>query len=170
MAHAFRMTLTTRIEPAARSLTQVTTIDEIVSVLRNFARAIAGADGVTVVRRVGDEVTYVDEDAISPLWTGRSFPVRECVSGMAMIANAPIVIPDIRSDPRVPLNLYLSTFVRSMAMFPIGSPEPTMAMGIYWREPRRIEPEVVARMMGLARIAGDSVADVAAQERMLRYA
>ena len=101
-----------------------TSEEEVLEMLRDSARAIALSDGVAVVRRYGDQVAYVGEDAITPLWTGQRFPIHTCISGLAMLARQPILIPDILKDPRVPLNAYLSTFVRSMAMFPIGTGEP----------------------------------------------
>ena len=56
---------------------------------------------------------------------------KTCVSGWAMTHRQQVVIPDIRSDPRVPLQLYLATFVRSMAMVPVGNPA-VAAIGAYW--------------------------------------
>lgn len=122
-------------------------------VLRSSARQIAEADGVTVVRRVGDRVAYVGEDAVAPLWTGQSFPIEQCISGLAMLERRPILIPDIRRDARVPLNLYLATFVASMAMFPLGSGEPSAALGVYWREARPVEPDALALLDTLTRSA-----------------
>ncbi|HWK35910.1 GAF domain-containing protein [Sphingomonas sp.] len=147
---------------AELALAQATTIDAVVTALRHAARAIAGADGITVIRWIGDEVEYVGEDAISPLWTGQRFPIRTCVSGMAMLARDVIVIPDIENDPRVPLNAYLSTFVRSMAMFPIGRGDPDMAMGAYWRETGPVDAGAIARMASLAQVAADAVARIKA--------
>jgi hypothetical protein len=44
----------------------------------------------------------------------------------------PAVIPDIYADPRVPADAYRPTFVRSMAMVPIGRETPLGAIGAYW--------------------------------------
>lgn len=124
--------------------------DDASTILRDHARAIADADGITVVLRQGDEVFYAAEDAISPLWTGQRFPVERCISGLAIMAGEPILIPDIRNDPRVPLNAYLATFVASMAMFPIGR---TAALGAYWRHPGAVDIEAVGLMTRLAAAA-----------------
>ncbi len=97
-----------------------------------------------MIRRDGDEVVYVGEDAISPLWTGQRFPIERCISGMAILARVPIVIPDIGADHRVPLSAYLATFVRSMAAFPLGTPAPIAALGLYWREVRPLGRDVEA--------------------------
>lgn len=124
--------------------------DDASTILRDHARAIADADGITVVLRQGEEVFYAAEDAISPLWTGQRFPVERCISGLAIMAGEPILIPDIRNDPRVPLNAYLATFVASMAAFPIGR---TTALGAYWRNPGAVDLEAVTLMTRLAAAA-----------------
>lgn len=138
---------------AVAALGEVTTIDAMLEVLRARTRAIALADGVCVVRRVGDRVAYVGEDAIAPLWTGQDFAIRQCVSGLAMLERQAILIPDIGADPRVPLNAYLSTFVASMAMFPLGAAEPVAALGLYWAEKRHIEPAALTLVDSLTRSA-----------------
>lgn len=124
--------------------------DDATTILRRHARTIAASDGITVVLREGEEVFYAAEDAISPLWTGQRFPVERCISGLAIMAGEPILIPDIRNDPRVPLNAYLATFVASMAMFPIGR---TAALGAYWRHPGAVPPETVELMARLTAAA-----------------
>lgn len=121
-----------------------------VKILRDHARVIAASDGITVVRRDGDEVEYLTEDAIGALWTGQRFPMSMCISGLAIMAGEPIVIPDIRHDPRVPLNAYLATFVHSMAMFPIGR---TAAVGAYWKQAGPVDMETVELMCELAEAA-----------------
>ncbi|NML04708.1 GAF domain-containing protein [Sphingomonas sp. G-3-2-10] len=134
-------------------LAQVDTIEALVMTLRGSARAIGNADGITVVRRIGNRVAYVAEDAASPLWTGQDFPIEACISGLAMIENRPIVIPDIFADDRVPHEAYRATFAKSMAMFPIGVAEPRMSMGAYWAKTGEIDPEAVALLSNLARAA-----------------
>jgi len=124
--------------------------DDATAILRGHARAIAAADGITVVLREGNEVFYAAEDAISPLWTGQRFPVERCISGLAIMAGEPILIPDIRNDPRVPLNAYLATFVASMAMFPIGR---TAALGAYWKHSGPVDDDAVDLMTRLAAAA-----------------
>lgn len=129
-------------------------IEQLVMILRGSAREIAAADGITVVRRRGDRVAYVAEDAVSPLWTGQEFPIESCISGIAMLENQPILIPDIYVDSRVPIDAYAATFVRSMAMFPLGLAEPRMAMGAYWRRAGPPDAESVLMLSSLARSAG----------------
>lgn len=138
--------------------------EAVFEILRTHARAITGADGVAVVRREGDEVAYIGEDAISPLWTGQRFPIERCVSGLAILACQPIVIPDIGADDRVPLSAYLATFVKSMAVFPLGRPAPIAALGLYWREVQPLAPDVAALMDFLSQAANAAFEGLAMRE------
>lgn len=141
------------------------TIDKLVMILRGSARAIGDADGITLVRRAGDRVRYVAEDAVSPLWTGQDFPIESCISGLAMLANQPILIPDIFADARVPIAAYYPTFVRSMAMFPIGIGAPRLAMGAYWARTGEIDPDSVVLLSSLARSASAAFERIDAADR-----
>lgn len=150
---------------ATDRLSRADSLATVLEILRSSARAILRSDGVTVVRREGEEVLYVGEDAIAPLWAGQRFPIRSCVSGIAMIERRMIVIPDIRVDPRVPLNAYLATFVASMAMAPIGSGQPVAAIGAYWRAAKPIEEDALVLLDMLAKGASaqlERIADEAA--------
>lgn len=105
--------------------------EQVMKVVRTSARHLVGADGVTFILRQSDHCVYVEEDAIGPLWKGQRFPLERCVSGWVMLNGRPTVIPDIAVDARVPQEAYRATFVRSMAMVPVGSP-PLGAIGAYW--------------------------------------
>ena len=116
-----------------RALADCFGFEDLVAKLARSARSLIGCDGATVVMRRDGQCHYVEEDAIGALWKGQSFPLGDCVSGWAMTHRQQVVIPDIRSDPRVPLQLYLATFVRSMAMTPIErNGESIGAIGMYW--------------------------------------
>lgn len=136
---------------ATDRLAEAHSLIEALEILRSSARAILRSDGVTVVLREGEQVHYAGEDAIAPLWTGQRFPIRSCISGIAMLERQMIVIPDIKLDPRVPLNAYLSTFVASMAMAPIGHGEPVAAIGAYWRCAAPIEEDALVLLGMLAK-------------------
>lgn len=157
LLHFLRPAPADPLKPLREDLAFGRSVDAIVEALRTHARSIIAADGVTVIERRGDRVHYLTEDAISPLWSGESFPIRQCVSGMAMIARAPIVVPDVMEDKRVPLNLYLATFIRSMVMVPIGHGDPLIAMGVYWREANPIADETVATLLRVAELAADAL-------------
>ena len=55
--------------------------EDVIGITRHAARELTGADGATFILREGDLCSYVDEDAIEPLWKGRRFPMVNCVSG-----------------------------------------------------------------------------------------
>lgn len=140
-----------RLGEVVQNLSLAESIEQAVQMIRFSARVIANADGITVVRREGDMVHYVAEDAVSPLWTCQRFPIESCVSGIAMLTRQPVVIPDVLGDPRVPHYAYESTFVRSMAMFPVGVNEPVAAIGSYWRHTGEIDGETIDLLSTLAR-------------------
>ena len=133
-----------------------TSWEAALEVLRAHARAIGCADGVTVIRRDGAEVVHIGEDAVAPLWDGQRFPIEQCIAGRAMIERRPIYIPDIHADPRVPRTPYLSTFVASMAMFPLGVGDPIAALGAYWAKENPAEPDALALLDTLARSANST--------------
>ena len=138
---------------AMGKLSAATSLDAAVEVIRSSARAIVQADGITFVRREGDMVRYVAEDAISPLWAGQRFPIEACISGIAILTKQPVVIADIYADSRVPHYAYRSTFVQSMAMFPVGLDAPIAAIGAYWSRTHMIDHDAITLMTMLARSA-----------------
>jgi PAS domain S-box-containing protein len=132
-------------------------LEGIVDILRQTARAAVGADGIAVIIRDGDKCFYAVEDAIGPLWAGSRFPMVSCISGWAMVNGESAVIPDIAQDPRIPYELYRDTFVRSLIMVPIGSPEPIAALGAYWADIRAHDAETIAKVEALARSAAAAI-------------
>ena len=127
-------------------------------VLRTVARKLLGADGVTLVLKDGGDCLYVEEDAVGPLWKGQRFPLDRCVSGWVISHKVPAIIADIYTDPRVPVDAYRSTFVRSMAMVPIGKSDPIGAIGAYWATPHEAtqsEMETLATLADSAALAGE---------------
>lgn len=155
---------------ATHRLGDAASLDDILEILRVSARAILQSDGVAVVRREDDMVHYVGEDAIAPLWSGQRFPIATCISGIAMVERRMIVIPDIRLDPRVPHNAYLSTFVASMAMAPIGFGQPVAAIGAYWRSTAPIEDDALTLLDMLAKGASAQLERLAAEHDVERLA
>lgn len=118
------------------------------------ARILTGAEGATFILRDGDMSFYVSENSISPLWTGSRFPMESCVSGWVMQQCQPAVVYDVFGDARVPVEMYRSTFARSLAMVPIRTPKPVGAIGTYWGTPQRISDE----RLKLLRVLADGAA------------
>jgi GAF domain-containing protein len=148
------------IDGARRRLGVAVGIAEVARIVRVAARSVTGAQGATFVLRENDKCFYVDEDAIAPLWKGQRFPLTECISGWAMINNETAVVSDIETDPRIPLAAYRSTFVRSLAMVPVGSPEPIAAIGAYWSVARQPSEAAVNSLRELAALTSVAIARV----------
>jgi two-component sensor histidine kinase len=147
-----------------RRLSTARSHEEIMGVVTYGVRTLLQADGATFVLRDGDRCYYAEEDAISPLWKGRRFPLTTCVSGWCMLNRTPAVIQDIYVDPRVPVDAYRPTFVRSMAMAPVGLEEPIAALGAYWSVAREIRPTEIELLQTIANAAALAVAYVQLQQ------
>lgn len=133
-----------------QELSQARDVEAVMAIVRQAARDLTGADGATFVLRDGDMCYYAEENAISPLWKGRRFPMNTCISGWVMLNARPAVISDIYSDPRIPADAYRPTFVKSLAMVPIRRKAPVGAIGNYWAEQRQATEEEVAILQALA--------------------
>jgi two-component sensor histidine kinase len=143
-----------------RQLSRARSQDEIMRVVSHGVRALLHADGASFVLREGDRCRYAEEDAVSPLWKGRLFPMSACVSGWCMINNRSVAIPDIYRDPRVPIDAYRPTFVKSLAMAPVRLDEPVAALGAYWSEERQFRPEEMECLQAIADAAALAVANL----------
>lgn len=163
-----------KIVEAVRALGRASTFDGITKVVREAARDLTKADGVTFVQRQGEHVYYADEDAIAPLWRGRRFRAAECISGWAMTHREKVVIEDVRSDPRLPRDAYDVTFVKSLAIVPIRQDNPVGAIGAYWATPHvatETELEMLQVLADAAAMALDRLSlaqTLRSQEEMLR--
>jgi signal transduction histidine kinase len=122
----------------------------IMSIVRIAARELTGADGATFVLREDDQCFYAEENAISPLWKGKRFPMSACISGWVMNNRRHAVIEDIYADERIPADAYRPTFVRSLVMVPIRTTDPIGAIGNYWAKKLRPDPEVIQVLQALA--------------------
>lgn len=145
------------IEEARRLLHLAVDVAEVARIVRVAARAVTGAQGATFVVRDDGDCFYVDEDAIAPLWKGQRFPLGACISGWAMLNDEVAVVPDIETDARIPLAAYRTTFVRSLVMVPVGSPEPVAAIGAYWSVVRRPSDAAVSGLGELAALTATAI-------------
>jgi two-component sensor histidine kinase len=109
-------------------------LEDIMEVVTHAARALLMADGASLVLRDGDRCHYAEEDAVSPLWKGRRFPMSSCISGWCMIHDEPVALSNIYKDPRIPVDAYRPTFVRSLALVPVRLDRPIAALGAYWSD------------------------------------
>ncbi len=139
-----------RLVRAVQELSLARSAETVRDIVRHAARELTGADGATFVLRDADQCHYVDEDAIAPLWKGQRFPLEACVSGWAMRHGESVVIEDVFADPRVPVDAYRRTFVKSLVMVPIRMPDPIGAIGNYWSHQHRASAEEVQMLQALA--------------------
>ncbi len=167
------VTLRERTSPAERSLSLAAAVerladaqdlDAIIRIVRETARHISGADGVTFVLRDGEHCHYIEENAVGPLWKGKRFPLTACISGWCMNHGEMAVISDIYADPRIPHDAYRPTFVKSLVMAPVGSPRAMAAIGSYWSEYRDFSESELTLLSALARSTAAAIATVSMRE------
>ncbi len=141
---------------ASRKLSGILDRKELIRVVCRAARELVTADGAAFILRDGDLVCYSEEDGIAPLWKGMAFPIGRCISGWSILHCAEVVIEDIYSDPRIPIEEYEKTFVKSLAMVPVRPDDPVGAIGVYWATRRRAtqrELELLATLADAASIS-----------------
>ncbi|MFN3404319.1 MAG: sensor histidine kinase [Cytophagaceae bacterium] len=135
-------------------------LESIMRIVRRVARELTGADGATFILREGNLCYYADEDAISPLWKGKRFPMEACISGWSMINRKAVSIRDIYSDDRIPTDAYRPTFVKSLVMVPIRTRAPIGAIGNYWASEHEASKEEIFLLQSLADITAVSIENV----------
>ncbi len=136
------------------------TQEEVIEAVRASARGLMGCEGIAIIRRDGDLCYYVEEDAVGPLWKGQRFQAADCISGWTMINRKTAVVPDIEKDERIPLDLYVGTFVKALIMAPVGANNPVGAIGAYWSyvyEPTQWEIDVLEALASAATSAFETV-------------
>lgn len=143
-----------------RRLSTAQSLSEIMRIATQAARTLLDADGVTFVLRDGDQCYYAEEDAISPLWRGKRFPMSACISGWCMTQRKSVAIEDIYQDSRIPNDAYRSTFVRSLAMAPVRQEAPIAAMGSYWSVKHNTSPAELDLLQTVANSAALAVAKI----------
>jgi signal transduction histidine kinase len=149
-----------RLLSAIQQLSLAHDMPAIMAIVRRAARDLTGADGATFVLREGDLCHYADEDAIGPLWKGARFPMSSCISGWAMLNRQVAVIEDIYADPRIPVDAYKPTFVKSLVMVPIRAESPIGAIGNYWATRHGATEEEVRLLQMLADSTSTAIENV----------
>lgn len=141
------------LEVAQLGLARATNLRAVAQIIRSVARRATPADGATFVLREGDLCHYYDEDAIGPLWKGSRFPMNTCISGWSMQRSEVVIVPDIYQDKRIPIAAYGPTFVKALAIVPIGGETPHAAIGVYWATHHHATPAEIERLQQLAAVA-----------------
>lgn len=145
---------------AIQGLSVSTSMENIMEIVRVYARKLVNADGATFILREGNLCYYADENAVSTLWKGQRFPMTECISGWAMLNRQSVVIEDIYADSRIPVEPYKKTFVKSLAIAPIRLHDPLGAIGAYWGSnysPTEIEIQLLNTLADAAAKAVENI-------------
>lgn len=141
---------------ATRDLSLARSLHEIIYIVKRAARRLTGADGAAIILREGTQVFYADEDAISPLWKGRHFPLNEDIAGWTMLNKKATIITDVTRDDRISLDVYRPTFVKSLLVVPVDRDNPVAALANYWSADREHKPS--AEEQRLLQMLADSTA------------
>ena len=145
---------------AIQELSMARSIESIQNIVKYTARKLVNSDGATFVLKDGTKCYYVDEDALSPLWKGQRFEMDVCISGWVMHHKQTTIIADIYHDPRIPIDAYRSTFVKSLAMVPIRTKDPIGAIGTYWKAEHRPSVKEIKILEALANSTSTAIETV----------
>lgn len=159
-------TASARLVAAVQELSHARDFNSVRRIVRHAARELTGAEGATLVLRDGNQCHYVDEDAISPLWKGKRFPLSACISGWSMLHHESVVIEDIYADERIPADAYRPTFVKSLLMVPIRSNDPIGAIGNYWASRHEADPREIELLEALANTTAVALENVRIYEEL----
>jgi signal transduction histidine kinase len=143
-----------------KNLTTAHDIETVQKIISTSARTLTGADGATIVLRDGEFCYYADEDAISPLWKGKRFPMNICISGWVILNHQSAIIENIYKDPRIPFDAYKPTFVNSLAMVPINTIDPIGAIGNYWADNHKASETEILLLQTLADASARTIENV----------
>lgn len=130
-----------------QELGMVRELAALAAIVPRAARELTSADGASFELREADHCYHAGEDAIAPLWNGRRLPLDRCIGGWAMQHREVVVLGDVYASDRVPAEVYRPTFVRGLAMVPIG---PTAAIGVYWATRHHATDHEVRLLQALA--------------------
>ncbi|HEX2667178.1 MAG TPA: ATP-binding protein [Gammaproteobacteria bacterium] len=160
-----------RLVAAAQQLPLARDQQALVKLVCGAARALVGADGVTLSLREGEFCHVVGEDSDTPLWQGQRFPLEQTASGWAMLNREIAVIEDIHTDPRVPQAFLRGSVMKSAVVAPIRTGEPVGVIVAYWRSRHRPCDEELKLLQALAELVSASFENLqrqAAAEQQLR--
>jgi len=143
-----------------QKLSAAQSMASVQAIVTRSARQLIGADGATIVFKENEYCHYVDEDTISPLWKGKRFPMKSCISGWAMENRKPVTIDDIYKDDRIHIDIYSKTFVKSMAMVPIMINEPIGAIGTYWQSTHKPNKNELQLLQTLSDAAARAIENI----------
>jgi signal transduction histidine kinase/FixJ family two-component response regulator len=166
-----RNTALVRLVAALQDLSRARDVATIITVVCKAARELTGADAAAFMLREDEQCYCAGEDGVRSLWKGQRFPITACADGWAMLNRQPAVIEDVHADPRIPPDVYRSTFVKGLLSVPIDGSVPAGAIGSYWAQPHRAaqaEVEVLQALANSTAIAMENLQANAALEQRVR--
>lgn len=149
-----------RLLKALQDISKARSVEEVSEVVVHAVRDLVGADGANFVIRDGDLCYHLNEDCIGPLWKGQRYSMQICLSGWVMLHKERAVIPDVYNDPRIPVDVYKPTFIKSLVMTPIRSQDPIGAVGTFWAksyQPTEQEVELIQALVDGTSVAMENV-------------
>jgi signal transduction histidine kinase len=124
--------------------------DAVQAVALRAARALTAADGADFILRDGDQAFHAEEDSIAPLFKGRRFSFGASIGGWTIANRRHAVVADVNADARVAPELFRQTFVKALAVVPIGAEAPLGAIGVYWASPHLASPDEIEALHAIA--------------------
>lgn len=149
-----------RLLKALQDISKARTVEEVSEFVVHAVRDLVGADGANFVIRDGDLCYHLNEDCIGPLWKGQRYSMQICLSGWVMLHKERAIIPDVYNDPRIPVDVYKPTFIKSLVMTPIRSQDPIGAVGTFWAksyQPTEQEVELIQALVDGTSVAMENV-------------
>lgn len=143
-----------------KELSSAHTVEAVSQIATQSSRKLVGSDGATFIVKDGENCFYLGENTVMPLWAGKRFPMSDCISGWVMSAHEPAVIEDIYTDSRVPIDLYRTTYVKSLIMVPVNISEPVGAIGNYWKENHQATDIEIALLQTLAEASSRAIENI----------
>jgi hypothetical protein len=159
-----------RLVQVIQELGRARDMEAVVARVCAAARELSGSDAAVLVLREGELAHVVGEDADTAYWKGRRFRIAESVTGWVIEHAEPVVLDDIHVDPRVSADIYRASYVKSMAVMPLGRPA-LGSLSNLWRgrhQPTAEELKVMGMLADAAAVALENVRGHAALERQLR--
>jgi hypothetical protein len=137
---------------------------ELMENVTRTARYLLHADGVTFVMREGDHCYCTEEDAITPLWKGKRFPLQTCISGRCIEKHQQVIARD--TNRRALHNVCGQKFIRSLAAIPIQYSQPSSCITSYWFASRKVTRREIYLMKVVANSASISMLNLTCNDSL----
>lgn len=145
---------------AIKSIATSYSMKSIMHTVNTTAGKIMNAKGSSFILREGEYCYFADENAITPLFRGKRFLLKDCISGWVIRNKKQAAIKDIYSEEKTLTELYKGTFVKSLAISPIRQNDPLGAIEVYWDKYYEPSPEEFQLLQTLADATAKAVENI----------